>query len=234
MRLFWVIFAAFALGFGTMPVYRRADAMFARTSQAPAPDDLDDVQPFPLGHYQDRVAFFRLVQNSPARITILGDSRVEFCNWEELLGHPDETANRGIAGDTLRGLADRVAASVPAASQICVVQIGVNDLRRHLRVDTAERLFQQILAELHDRKQKIILTSVLATDDVAYPWLNGRIADLNSRLQRLAEQCPDVTWLDLNAHLAARGNLSPTYTTDGIHLSTSGYLAWRDLLTPLL
>ena len=223
---------AFALGFGIMPVYRRVSVVVARNVAERRPE-IREARPYQPEHYANRVAVFRALRDTSSTVTMLGDSRIEFCDWAELLAQPADIANRGISGDTIGGLLARLDDSVPAGSRVCVVEVGINDLIQHVAVDAAEAQFRRLLTALSNRQQRIVLTSVIDVD-AGQPGLNRRIAALNGRLAQLARQTPNTTWLDLNPRLSPGGALAVENIFEGAHLTDHGYAVWGNLLAPVL
>lgn len=171
-------------------------------------------------HYARRSDYYAGLGKTKA-IVFLGDSRIELGEWAEMLGRCD-ISNRGLSGDTTGSLLRRVRASVPTDNVICVLQAGVNDLRRGLPIDAVLANYRQILEYLrNERRARVILTPVIFVSRDR-PALNGVIAECNRGLQELASST-GAEWLDMNAVLCPQGYLSAEYTLDGMHLNARGY-----------
>ena len=60
------------------------------------------------------------------------------------------------------------------------------------------------------------------------------IPQINEALRQVAEN-EKVTYIDLFSHFAdEQGQMKAAYTNDGLHLLGSGYLLWKEILTPYI
>lgn len=140
--------------------------------------------------------------------------------------------NFGISGDTTYGVLNRLDKyqSIGRAKKV-ILLIGVNDLERRSN-DEIIANYRQILAKVpHD---KLIVFSILPVTherELKQPnMLNSRIVNIN---KSLAQLCNDnsVRFIDMRADfIDNQGYLKQQYTSDGLHLNTNGYKAWRTYL----
>ncbi|MEO5721257.1 MAG: GDSL-type esterase/lipase family protein [Chthoniobacterales bacterium] len=166
------------------------------------------------------------------QIVFLGDSRIEWGAWPELLKRAD-ILNRGIAGDTTSGILQRLRAAVPNDGGMCLIQAGVNDLSQGFAPEKVVANFGSILDYLRaEKRAHVIITSVILVGQERSD-LNGVINDCNRRLAQLAA-ARGARWLDLDAVLSARGYLAREYSEDGVHLNAEGYEQLCGALAPLL
>ncbi len=216
-RLLLLCLVCFALGALAVTALQRIQNRVRRVSRAAEAPPLDARARL----HDGRQSQFALL-GSRDRILMVGDSRVDEAEWEDLLGRND-IANRGISGDTTAGLLSRFDATFTSEADVCVIQIGINDLMQGSPVDQVERNFREILRRLGEsqRARRIVLTSVLLTGERSRD-LNARVQELNVKLKRLAEE-RSCTWLDLNELLAPSGHLEGRFTNDGTHLTGEGY-----------
>lgn len=171
--------------------------------------------------YTRRVDQF-MASEAKSRIVMLGDSRVQEADWSELLGRQD-VVNRGISGDTTSGLLARLSESVSESTELCIIQIGVNDLIQQSKVADVERNYREIFSRLAERQPppRVIQMAIILTSDPTRV-LNDRIGEANSRLRQMAEE-HHADWLDPNEMLAPHGVLEGRWTSDGLHLNGEGY-----------
>jgi lysophospholipase L1-like esterase len=169
----------------------------------------------------------------PGRIVFLGDSITEGGLWDEWFAEL-AVANRGIGGDTVGGVLDRLDSAVYEPRAISVL-IGTNDLSglgKSRRVEDIAAQLDTVLSRIRTVAPDalLIVNSVMPrakafADDVT---------DLNHRYQKLAATY-GATYLDLWPALAAPDrSLRKDLTLDGLHLSGAGYQVWVDQLRPLL
>ena len=118
---------------------------------------------------------------SPPQVVFVGDSITELADLEQM--YPAFTsANRGIAGDTTRGILCRMEESVyGVGAQVVVLLAGINDLdgERRTPANTAEsygRIVREIRA--HCPQARLVLQSV-------YPTAGPRHDGARARAERL-------------------------------------------------
>ena len=186
--------------------------------------------PLDGSHYARQSSYYAALGRK-LDIVMLGDSRVEWRAWTEMLGRGD-ISNRGIAGDTTAGILRRVRSSVPNNGGVVVIQAGVNDLNQGVKPDEVMANFRSILKCLREEKQaRVIVTSIILVGQVR-PDLNHTISDCNRELSQFT--AARAEWLDLNAVLAPQGYLSSDYSEDGVHLNERGYEEVCRVLAPHL
>jgi lysophospholipase L1-like esterase len=154
---------------------------------------------------------------------MIGDSITQDGSWHNLLGR-DDILNRGVAGDTSRGLLRRVDRLEPGIEK-AFIMIGINDL---IWNETPEAIFQnyiQIVAKLKAKGIIPIVQSTLYTGKESAKRYNGYVAVLNDALQEYCEE-ENIDFIDLNETLSPFGYLDDRFTMDGIHLQDQAYMYW--------
>jgi len=168
-------------------------------------------------------------------IILLGDSLTEVGPWEELLPGV-RVRNRGIRGDTTRGLLHRLNEIIEAEPEKIFLLIGINDLKarvppREIAANYA-RILDQLLAGCPGTT--IYAQSVLPTHNDLFAANYEEVEGLNERIAELANK-RKLPYLNLYPHFKVHGNQPDyTYFSDGIHLTAAGYLRWAKLLAPHL
>jgi lysophospholipase L1-like esterase len=185
-----------------------------------------------------RTNFARRTRQDQGAIVFLGDSITQ--GWGDgfnSLFPGVKTANRGISGDTTRGVLVRLAGDVLAVNPRGVVLlIGTNDLEEGAAPETIAANLKLILDALraHNPAMPVILCNVFPSADA-----KKRPADQIKKINRLcyallADQ-PQVTWVDTNAFFAdAKGDAKPDEFPDLLHPNNLGYAKWEKILRPLL
>ena len=160
------------------------------------------------------------------KLLMLGDSLVEWGDWNELL--PTITViNRGVAGEQTDGLSARLAAEVEAAPVVdhILIMAGTNDLLMGNSYFSA--IFRSLLPRLSMLcpDVQITLNSLMPMSLSMLPV--EAIVETNNELQAVAEQT-DCLFLDMKEPFE-EGCLPitrPGFLNDGVHLSTLGYQVW--------
>ncbi len=184
-------------------------------------------------HYARRLAQF--IEDSPNRpkgkIVFVGDSITEGFPLEQ--GFPNGAViNRGIGGDKVLGVVDRLDVSITDLEPSKVyLMIGTNNLAWFETNNLEEtkpkyrELFEKMKKAAPDAE--FFIQSILPVGqqyDVANPY----IIEANAFLKALAEEF-GFEWVDLHSHfINENGLLNPNYTTDGVHLTIQGYLTWME------
>lgn len=224
----------------------------SRTAKKPAPTPIRAIDQLPLQEarkqltYKQSVAILKQEANlaaleHPQHLTVLaGDS---LSNWfpDDLLPPERTWLNQGISGETSAGLHRRLELFDQTQPETIFVMIGINDLLRGMTDETIlenQRLIIQYLRRVHSDTQ-IVVQSILPhsgkhsnSEQGAHVLAvtNSRIRQLNRQIKAIAT-LEGVNYLDLHPLFTdAQGNLRPELSTDGLHLSTHGYLVWRSAL----
>ena len=168
-------------------------------------------------------------------IILLGDSLTEVGPWEELLPGI-RVRNRGIRGDTTRGLLHRLNEIIEAEPEKIFLLIGINDLKArvppHAIVANYARILDQLQAGCPGTT--IYAQSVLPTHNDLFAANYEEVEGLNERIAELATT-RKLPYLNLYPHFTVHGNQPDyTYFSDGIHLTAAGYLRWAKILDPHL
>ncbi|AOS44474.1 GDSL-like Lipase/Acylhydrolase [Lacunisphaera limnophila] len=185
-----------------------------------------------------RTTFAARVQHDQGAIVFLGDSITQ--GWHDNFddAFPTlRTANRGIAGDTTRGVLLRLPEDVIALNPAAVVLlIGTNDLDEPGNTPwTIAANFRLILAALkkHNPAMPVVVCHVMPSS----PQKN-RPAYLIRRVNRLYQEAvadqPQVTMLDTWKLFAGPGNdATLAEFPDLLHPNNDGYAKWAAALRPI-
>lgn len=178
------------------------------------------------------------VQKDQGAVVFLGDSITQ--GWGERLARhfPDlKAANRGISGDTTRGLLLRLEEDVLAVNPSAVVLlIGTNDLEEQAHPWTIASNIRLLLARLkaHDPAVPVVVCQVMPSSDAkrrpAY-----KIKRLNLLIREATKDQPQVVHLDTWTLFATpQGDADPAEFPDLLHLNDAGYAKWAAALRPIL
>lgn len=176
------------------------------------------------------------VNSKRASIVFLGDSIIQGWGDVEKVFSSCPVANRGINGDTTRGMLIRLQEDVIALKPKCVVMLmGTNDIVERAEPKTISDNIGLIVAKLkkHNAKLPIVICNVFPAGDK-----NGRpkekIRAINKRISKIASGSPNVIELDTYALFAAENGLAkPAEFPDMLHPNKQGYAKWAASLRPL-
>lgn len=185
-----------------------------------------------------RAAWVQQIDQDQGALVFFGDSITQ--GWGDDFGGAfpgTKTANRGISGDTTRGLLLRLEQDVLALNPAGIVLlIGTNDIEEAARIDAivhnVELLVDRIAA--HDPTLPILLCETFPSSPTKDrgPELIG---ELNAGYHAAFAGNPQVTLVATWAPFAGPdGNARVENMPDLLHPNAAGYLIWRDALVPVL
>jgi lysophospholipase L1-like esterase len=169
----------------------------------------------------------------PEDIVMLGDSITDLTRWHELIPGIS-IKNRGISGDTLKGVLQRLDLIISGQPLAVFILIGTNDLPWY--VFTSNRvILQRYEAMLKRFRQESPQTRVYVQSILPRSWRYARrIRIINARLKDLAGKY-GCTYVDLFSSFADKhGAIRREFSNDYLHLKASGYRTWVQLLQPYL
>ena len=182
-------------------------------------------------YYKHRVSVFRSLPETEGKIVMLGNSLNNNALWEELfpMGF---ILNRGISGDVVDGVCQRLDEIVPDKPAKIFLITGTNDFINDPEIsglkvwERYEKLIQTILNEMPDTKLYVQSTLPLNPKSKFYEGFNERATELNKLLEAGMDRYK-YFYLDIASILSdENGDLAEANTTDGIHLSATGYFKW--------
>jgi lysophospholipase L1-like esterase len=171
-------------------------------------------------------------------IAFVGDSITQDFNvYEYFPKH--QVYNRGIGGDTSKGVLTRLNESVYQLKPKQVfLQIGTNDLE--LLDDGVEAIYQRISQIVESIKQfdhtiDIQLISVYPVNPTIDASTVGKRSNHDIQaLNQLISSLEDVNYIPLYDLLEKDGVLNPEYTLEGLHLNQKGYEVLRKELLKVM
>jgi lysophospholipase L1-like esterase len=170
-------------------------------------------------------------------VVLLGDSITQGWGEDFSAWFPGmKIANRGISGDTSRGVLIRLEEDVLAlAPRAVVLLIGTNDLEEKAAPETVAANLRLILAELsrHDAGMPIVLCQVFpSSESKSRPAEQIRkVNELYANAVRGNGQVILVETWPLFAD--ANGDAIPAEFPDLLHPNLAGYLKWAAALRPI-
>ncbi|NDW12525.1 esterase [Bacteroides sp. 214] len=166
-------------------------------------------------------------------IVFLGNSLTENANWSELTGKK-KIVNRGIIGDEIMGIYDRLDQILPGKPKKIFLMSGTNDVSHDLSTDEIVSRMALLIDRIQQEspKTKLYLQSLLPINESfgRYKKMTGKtdqIPAINACLKQLAEE-KNIDFIDLfPLFVQPRTNIMrKELTNDGLHLKSEGYEIW--------
>lgn len=182
-----------------------------------------------------------MIKKKPDRLIVLAGDSLTLWFPQDLLPTYYNWLNQGISGETTSGLAKRLKLFDQAKPKAIFVMVGINDLLRGKSDQEVLEAQEDVITQLKRShpKAKIVIQGLLprakesittANATQVEALSNDRIFQFNRRLAALADQT-GAEFLDLQPLFSDNeGFLRSELTTDGLHLSTQGYLVWRSAI----
>ena len=189
-------------------------------------------------YYARRATLFDELPIGKKDIVMLGNSLTDGGEFNELLNNR-HVKNRGIVGDIVQGLIDRIDPIIKGKPKKLFILTGVNDISHDVSADSIARAMEKLIVMVKQGspRTKIYLQSLLPFNNDVREWklLKGRdhvVVEANQLLEQVARR-QGVTWINLYPLFAdEQGRLRADLTNDGLHLMGKGYLIWRDAINP--
>ena len=204
-------------------------ALMCLTAMAQANQDPD---------YARRATLFDELPIGKKDIVMLGNSLTDGGEFNELLNNR-HVKNRGIVGDIVQGLIDRIDPIIKGQPKKLFIMTGVNDISHDVSADSIARAMEKLIVMVKQGspRTRIYLQSLLPFNNDVREWklLKGRdhvVVEANILLEQVARR-QGVTWINLYPlFVDDQGRLRAELTNDGLHLMGKGYLIWRDAIKP--
>ena len=183
-------------------------------------------------------SFNEISKKGEAQLVFLGDSITQGWGDDFSGAFPGlKAANRGISGDTTRGMLVRLKEDVLDLSPAAVVLLmGTNDLEEKASPETIAANAVLLLDALkaHRPDLPIFLCEVFpASASKSRPAAS--IKAINDLYRKAASSRPQVTLVPTYALFAnASGDAKPEEFPDLLHPNQAGYSKWASALTPAL
>lgn len=187
---------------------------------------------------EKRSGWARRVEQDQGALVFLGDSITQ--GWGDNMGgnFPGvKLANRGISGDTTRGVLIRLQEDVLALKPSGIVLlIGTNDLEEKAEPETIAANLKLILAALkqHNPKMPIVLCQVFPSSTTK-KRPSDQIKKINQLYAAAVKGDAQVTFIETWPLFAnAEGDAKVEEFPDVLHPNKAGYAKWAAALRPVL
>jgi lysophospholipase L1-like esterase len=189
------------------------------------------------GLWKDRRSeWAKAVSNDQGAVVFFGDSITQ--GWGSL-GKDFENlkvANRGISGDTTRGLLSRIEGDVIALHPKAVsLLIGTNDLSLGATPEVVAGNISQIVSALHkaDAAMPVVVNKVMPRGPQPGKFPE-KIQQLNALLVEAFQADPKVTFCDTwSLFEDGNGSCKKEEFPDMLHPNPAGYAKWTSALNPI-
>lgn len=200
---------------------------------------LNKLKPHPSLYSYQRNDLFEHFSVDSNSLVFLGDSFTHQFELFEIFKN-ENVKNRGIDGDRIRGLQNRLSSIIKSQPKKVFILIGANDLASKRSVEDIITDYNRLVETLKSSCPKTIIyiQSIFPVANesprfrMCNPETNLKILKINSKLRQIATE-QRVEYIDNYSKFQKDGRIDPAYVLqDGLHLSAEGYLLWSKLLDP--
>lgn len=178
-------------------------------------------------YYRASKSIFEIMPNDTSDIIFLGNSITDYCDWHELFGVAN-IKNRGIAGDDIYGVTERLTEVLDSYPKKIFLMIGINDIASGNAIEKIIVDYDKLITLIirNSPKTELYIQSILPTDNREAKKV-ADIIEVNKRLKILAAKY-NLVYVDLfNLLKNEQNKLDTKYTFDGLHLNGAAYLIWK-------
>ncbi|MEN6619757.1 MAG: GDSL-type esterase/lipase family protein [Rikenellaceae bacterium] len=191
--------------------------------------------------YYHRASLFEKLPVNKSDIIFLGNSITHYGEWAEIFNNK-HVKNRGISGDIVEGVYDRLDPILKGQPKKIFLLIGINNLSRNYSVDSVLNGIVKIADKISTEspRTKLYIQSVFPVNETLTTYLKHakrgpQIIELNKGLKEMCAE-KGLTYIDVYPVLKSKDseNLDPKFTKDGLHLNGDGYMVWKEVLKKYL
>jgi lysophospholipase L1-like esterase len=187
---------------------------------------------------EKRKAWATRTQADQNSVVFLGDSITQGLGEDMGKSFPGlKVANRGISGDTTRGMLLRLRKDVLDLNPKGIVMLmGTNDLEEGADATVVSNNIDLMLSEIQKFNSKIPVTLCRVFPASATKERPAQqIKDINEAIAKVAKNYPQVTMLDTWTLFAnEQGDAKEWEFPDLIHPNQAGYAKWASAIRPIL
>lgn len=182
--------------------------------------------------YEHRKDLFERLPNGNEEIIFLGDSITEGGQWTELFANTN-VKNRGINGDGVEGVLNRIDEVVSAKPKKIFLMIGLNSLINH-RPPKIGELYNELVQIILKKSPQttLYLQSLLPINELVRQTMvdNKDVIAINDNIQKTAKKF-GLEYIDLHTIFKDKnGRLDSKFTADGVHLNGAAYMHWKNAI----
>jgi len=203
----------------------------------PGEGELRSYPGYVKGWQTRRTAWSKKIEQDQKAVVFLGDSITQ--GWgDDFRGHfaGMKLANRGISGDTTRGMLIRLEEDVLSLNPSAVVMLmGTNDIEVGVDPAAIGRNFAKIIEALkkHNPEMPIVLCRMFPSSG-SKKRPKETIAKVNQLYDATVNGDSQITVVDTWTLFAnAEGDATPQWFPDLLHLNKEGYDRWAAAVSPV-
>lgn len=222
-----IVFNIFFIVFGGYHIHKRGGIKYLKNKFNEQSESQIPVKQIYDGYYYEKKSIFEIMPNDSNEIIFLGNSIIDDCEWSELFGNK-KIKNRGIRGDYIKGIIDRIDEIVESNPKKIFLMIGINDLASNRTVKQilfdSENLIN--LIKIKSPLTDIYIHSIIPTDN-RISKKNDDIIRINEGLMNIAKKNKLIYINLFDLFKNDENKLDTTFTYDGLHLNGKAYLLWK-------
>jgi len=191
--------------------------------------------------YYQRASLFEKLPVNNSDIIFLGNSITHFGEWSEIFDNR-HIKNRGISGDIVQGVYDRLDPILKGQPKKIFLLIGINDVSHNVTADSIVNGIAKVAGKIaaESPKTKLYIQSVFPVNESFNMFLGATkkgdvVIEINKGLRKLCLK-KGLIFIDVYSALKSKDSeaLDARYTNDGLHLMGEGYMVWKSVVIKYL
>lgn len=192
-----------------------------------------------MTYFLNRDELFKALPQDSNAIIFIGNSLTQYFELTEFFKNIN-IKNRGIAGDFIDGVINRLEPIIQSQPKKIFIEIGINDLGAGILKDTVIVRYKKLINTLSTQLPNtlIYVQSLFPTEigSANFPKhctkkVNEDIVTINAELLKYCMQ-QHITFIDTHSSFVLNGALNPKYSIDGVHLNGDAYKQWAQIIMP--
>ncbi len=188
-------------------------------------------------NYEYRNDLFEVLPNTLNSVVFIGSSLTQNFEVYEFFQFYN-VKNRGISGDNINGLKNRLRSIEKLNPKKVFVEIGINDLTFGHETKTIISNYKDMLDVLYFvfKDTEIYIQSIFPVQNKVKSIdgrngfvLNNEIEIINNQIKSYAES-KGFFFVNIHEQFLLNGEMNPGLSSDGIHLNSKGYFLWSEIL----
>lgn len=180
--------------------------------------------------WKAKVSMFDQIHDH-ADVVMVGDSITAFAEWSEML-RGINVVNRGIAGDTAKGIYERIDSIKALTPNKIFIMVGTNDVDRMASAGDIFSDYKKVLESLKETNAEIYVSSTLLAGR-GFEKKNSVLTKLNLLLKEYSH-ANKMQFIDINKEFAPNGFLKGGISLDGIHIDGPSYSKLAEIYHPYM
>jgi lysophospholipase L1-like esterase len=179
------------------------------------------------GYWLNRNEYLESLTIDSNSVIFMGDSHIQLCNLNEHF-HDVNISNRGIIGDNVNGLKNRIVNVLESSPKKLIIEIGINDIIDGYRIKDIQHQFSVLFDSIKRNvtSTQVYFISIIPSDRTILNRESSALKEVIRMNKWLEKSCikNGFHFIDVSPEfLSEEGINASLYHSDRLHLNSLGY-----------